>query len=129
MQSEPSRLDRIEQLLDRLASTVATSVATSNERMTRVEENHARAEERMTRFEQKSERDHEQINAELQALSRDVSRLVDTVAAETQQRQELRDATLGIANLLASLDSDRPTILRKLNAIENKVDRLLENQS
>lgn len=48
------------------------------------------------------------------------------------ERRELREATLrldrvveGIANLLSSLDEDRPTILRKLNSIENKVDRLL----
>lgn len=47
-----------------------------------------------------------------------------------EERRELREATLrlgtvveGIANLLSSLDSDRPTILRKLTAIENKVDR------
>lgn len=43
-----------------------------------------------------------------------------------QEREELRQATIGIANLLSSLDEDRPTILRKLNTIENKVDRLLE---
>ncbi len=32
----------------------------------------------------------------------------------------------GIANLVARLDEDRPTVLRKLDAIENKIDRLLE---
>lgn len=32
----------------------------------------------------------------------------------------------GVVNMLSSLDSDRPTVLRKLNSIENKVDRLLE---
>jgi hypothetical protein len=30
------------------------------------------------------------------------------------------------SNNKRALDSDRPTILRKLNSIENKVDRLLE---
>ncbi len=34
----------------------------------------------------------------------------------------------GIANLLVSLDDDRPTILRKLSSIENKLDRLLEQE-
>ncbi len=29
--------------------------------------------------------------------------------------------------MLASFDEDRPTVLRKLNSIENKIDRLLEN--
>ena len=32
----------------------------------------------------------------------------------------------GVVNMLSSLDEDRPTVLRKLNAIERKVDRLLE---
>ena len=45
-----------------------------------------------------------------------------------EEREELRRATIGIANLLASLDSDRPTILRKLNSIENKLDRFLERR-
>ncbi len=40
----------------------------------------------------------------------------------------LADIQNGITNLLARLDDDRPTILRKLNSIEDKVDRLLDNQ-
>jgi chromosome segregation ATPase len=104
VQSEPSRLDRIEAALDRFILATERERIASNER-------------------------HDQLSAELQALSRDVSRLVDTIAEAARERHELREATLGIANLLASLDSDRPTILRKLNAIENKVDRLLDNES
>lgn len=46
---------------------------------------------------------------------------------EETQRQ-LVQTRQGIANLVASLDDDRPTVLRKLNAIENKIARLLENQ-
>ena len=42
------------------------------------------------------------------------------------ERAELRQAMVGIANLISSLDSDRPTILRKLNSIEGEVDRILE---
>jgi hypothetical protein len=41
---------------------------------------------------------------------------------------QLANTTNGIANLLAYLDEDRPTILRRLMTIENKIDRLLENQ-
>ncbi|MCC5624708.1 hypothetical protein [Nostoc sp. CHAB 5715] len=73
--------------------------------------------------------------------SRSIQALADRIAELTfiqqeaiEERRELREATLrlvnvaeGIANLLSSLDSDRPTILRKLNTIENKVDRLLES--
>lgn len=41
------------------------------------------------------------------------------------EREELRQATIAIANLLSSLEENRPTILSKLNKIENKLDRLL----
>jgi DNA topoisomerase VI subunit B len=34
----------------------------------------------------------------------------------------------GLGRMLVSLDDDRPTILRKLNSIENKVDRLLNGE-
>lgn len=73
----------------------------------------------------------------IQSLTDDLVEFKLTVASlheqARQERQELREAILrltsvqeGIANLLSSLDSDRPTILRKLTTIENKVDRLLE---
>jgi exonuclease VII small subunit len=39
--------------------------------------------------------------------------------------QRLTTVQEGVINLLASLDEDRPTVLRKLNSIESKVDRLL----
>ncbi len=49
--------------------------------------------------------------------------------------EELRQATLRIANLTEglanwtrSLDDDRPTILRKLNTIETKLDQVLEGK-
>ena len=57
---------------------------------------------------------------------REVIAQVAQQAAE--ERAELRQAMIGVANLLSSLDSDRPTVLRRLNSIENKVDRLLEQE-
>lgn len=66
----------------------------------------------------------------IQALTDDLVTFRLTVEQDIenarQEREELRQATIGVANLLSSLDSDRPTILRKLNTIENKVDRLLQ---
>ena len=44
---------------------------------------------------------------------------------EENQRQ-LIQTQRGIANLVSSLDEDRPTVLRKLTVIENKVDSLIE---
>jgi hypothetical protein len=46
---------------------------------------------------------------------------------EENQRQIIQTQG-GIANLLASLDEDRPTVLRKLTTIENKIDQILESQ-
>ena len=44
---------------------------------------------------------------------------------EENQRQ-LIQTQRGLANLVSSLDEDRPTLLRKLTVIENKVDSLIE---
>jgi len=44
---------------------------------------------------------------------------------EENQRQ-LIQTQRGVANLVSSLDEDRPTVLRKLTTIENKVDTLIE---
>ncbi len=63
----------------------------------------------------------------IQALADQISEIVHVQAEAQQEREELRQATIGIANLINSLDSDRPTILRRLNTIENKIDQLLEN--
>ena len=44
-----------------------------------------------------------------------------------ENQRKLIQTQRGIANLVSSLDEDRPTVLRKLTSIENKLDRLLEN--
>ena len=49
-----------------------------------------------------------------------IERLEDIAARLTSIEQ-------GQNRMLASIDEDRPTVLRKLNSIENKIDRLLEN--
>lgn len=81
------------------------------------------------------------LEAIVESNSRAIQALADRMAEialvqeeAAEERRELREATLrldrvaeGIVNLFSSLDEDRPTILRKLNSIENnKVDRLLE---
>lgn len=43
-----------------------------------------------------------------------------------ENQRRLIQTQRGIANLVSSLDEDRPTVLRKLTAIENKVDTLIE---
>jgi hypothetical protein len=53
-----------------------------------------------------------------------------------EQVDEIRQAVLrlerveeGLINMMVSLDEDRPTVLRKLTSIENKVDRILSKDN
>jgi hypothetical protein len=65
----------------------------------------------------------------IQALGDDIAEMrlsmQEGFERSLEEREELRQATLGIANLLSHLDEDRPTIFRKLDSIDSKVDRLL----
>lgn len=54
------------------------------------------------------------------------SEITQTTASINEAIQRLTTLNEGVVNMLASLDDDRPTILRKLNSIENKLDELLE---
>lgn len=47
-------------------------------------------------------------------------------AEHQAQMAELRLISQGLVNMLDSIDEDRPTILRKLNSIENKTDVIIE---
>ncbi|BDA72581.1 hypothetical protein CAL7716_067470 [Calothrix sp. PCC 7716] len=62
-------------------------------------------------------------------LTHDIGGLAESGNLALEERAELRRATIGIANLLSSLDSDLPTILRKLNTIENKVSEISDSIS
>lgn len=54
----------------------------------------------------------------------------DEEKAEHQARMEkLERISEGLVNMLDSIDSDRPTILRKLSMIENKADAIIERLS
>ncbi|MGL4617591.1 MAG: hypothetical protein ACRCZS_00800 [Chroococcidiopsis sp.] len=64
----------------------------------------------------------------VESNSRTIQAILGAMAEARVEREELRQATLGIANLLSSLDEDRPTVLRKLSNIETKLDRLLEQE-
>lgn len=84
----------------------------------------------------------EELKQLIESNARTAQAMLDTMAEARLERQELREGMIllqsaverlaniqeGIANLLVSLDDDRPTILRKLTAIENKVDRLLQQE-
>jgi hypothetical protein len=94
--------------LDRFAETVERFIVGADERM-------------------------EELTAVTQAIGRDVAQLVTTQQRSSQELSEamirLADTQEGVVRLLGSLDEDRPTILRKLNTIEVKVDSLLQHQN
>jgi acetyl-CoA carboxylase carboxyltransferase component len=53
-----------------------------------------------------------------------------------EQMDEIRQAMLrlsrveeGLINMVVAIDEDRPTVMRRLTSIENKVDRILEKES
>jgi two-component sensor histidine kinase len=76
----------------------------------------------------------------IESNAKTVQAMLDEIAEARQERQELREGMLQIQNaiaqltniqdritsLLISVDGDRPTILKKLSALETKLDRLLQ---
>ncbi len=95
------RLDRIEALLESVAQRTDSNARTIQGKLD------ARATERLKREEEKAE------HQEQMAVMRNAI-------------QQLVRVELGLANMVAKVDENQPTILRKLTAIENKVDRLIE---
>ena len=105
------RMARIEDAVIRLEDTKAIVNSNSRAIQAMMEQ---QATDRLKREEEKAE--HKQRMARIEDT---VIRLDDTVARlvrieEAQNR------------MLATMDNERPTILRRLMAIENKVDSLIE---
>ena len=65
--------------------------------------------------------DRLRYEARMERLEETVIRLDETIVRLTRIEEAQN-------RMLASMDEDRPTILRKLTAIENKVDRILERE-
>ncbi len=85
----------------------------------------------------------EELKQLIESNAKATQAMLDNMAEARLERQEIREGMVqvqnavvqlinvqsGIAKLLSSLDEDRPTILRKLTAIENKLDRLIETEN
>ncbi len=103
-----ARLDQIENILGRLAVGLeeTRAIANSNSRTIQgiLEQ---LATDKLKREEEKAE------HQEQMAVMRNAI-------------QQLVSVEQGLANMVAKVDENQPTILRKLTAIENKVDRLIE---
>ncbi len=95
------RLDRIEAIVESNSRTIQAMLE-------------QQATDRLKREEEKAQ--HE---ARMRRLEDTVVRLDDTVArlARIEEAQN---------RMLANMDEDRPTVLRRLMSIENKVDSLIE---
>jgi hypothetical protein len=80
------------------------------------------SEERLKRIEAIVESNARAIQAMLEQRVSDRQRLeaLEKIIGHMASLQE------GLTRILSSLDEDRPTILRRLMKIEDKVDRLLE---
>ncbi len=125
MTNSNDRLDRIERTLERLAERDEI-LAIRLERLTLgLEETKARLEE---------------TRAIANSNSRTIQGMLERSESERLEHEEnmgvMRDAIQRLIRLeeaqnrmLVGLDEDRPIILRKLNVIENKVDRILDRTS
>jgi len=76
----------------------------------------------------------------IETNAKTVQAMLDEISEARHERQELREGMIQlqnavaqltniqdkITNLLVAVDGDRPTILKKLSAIETKLDLLLQ---
>ncbi len=109
--SSNNRLDRIENILDRLTVGLEETKAIAN--------SHSRAIQAMMEQQATERLRHEERMASLE------ENLVET----RQLMARMAETQSGLTKILINYDEDRPTILRRLMAIENKVDRILERDS
>lgn len=100
----------------------------TDEELKQLVEGNARAIEALTDDASETRRtmaeNDRRFRAGLEEFSQKVQAFADWVVESTRQaqaeREELRRVSLGIANLLASLDEDRPTVLRNLTRSKPK---------
>ncbi len=94
----------------------------TDEELRQLVESNARAIQAMIEQRATDRLEHEERIAALEALSRQHQERMSFLE-ETQRM--VSQTQRGIANLVGSLDEDRPTVLRKLTTIENKIDQIL----
>ena len=75
-----------------------------------IETSRLHAEAERQRIEARIEADRQRADRRQQALQETIDRLAKVVG--------------GVANLAVSLDSDRPTVLRRLDSLESKIERI-----
>lgn len=83
----------------------------TNEELKQLAESNARAVQAMIEQRATDKLEHEERIARLEDLALRLTRI-----EEAQNR------------MLSSIDEDRPTVLRKLTTIENKIDQIIESR-
>lgn len=82
---------------------------------------------------------NEELEQLSQSIARGVQAMMEQRATDKLEHDErmrfleenqrlILQTQKGIANLVSSLDEDRPTVLRKLTTIENKIDQIIESR-
>ncbi len=142
------RLNRIESILERVAlkqeagereTQAIRSLVESNSRAieaTReLTESNSRAIEATRELTESNSRAIETTQKLTESNSRAIEAMIDQRVTDRLRIQRLEELSAsvakvqeGLSRMLASLDDDRPTILRKLNSIENKIDRIIEDK-
>jgi ubiquinone biosynthesis protein UbiJ len=110
-----------DETLDKFASTVATAITASNERMTRIEQDGERSkresDERLTRIEQLVESNNRFLEAfteRVDRLAQKVDRLTDNTDRVIQQ----------MAASTSNANQERMDVTTRLSAITRKVDAI-----
>ena len=91
--------------------------------------------DRLTRIEAIVESNSRAIQAIMEQQATDrlrheerMARLEENLVETRQLMARVVETQSGLTRILINHDQDRPTILRRLMAIENKVDRILERE-
>ena len=81
---------------------------------------------------------NEELEQRSQSIARGVQAMMEQRVDKLKHDERMRflaenqhlipQTQRGIANLVGSWDEDRSTVLRKLTAIENKIDRIVEGK-
>jgi len=120
MTNSSDRLDRIETILERITLKQEAAERETKAIRSLVESNSLAIEETRKLTESNSRA----ILAMIDQRTTDRLR-IERLEQLTESVAKVQE---GMSRMLASIDEDRPTILRKLNTIENKIDRLIEDK-
>ncbi|NBD31699.1 MAG: hypothetical protein GVY17_01665 [Cyanobacteria bacterium] len=91
----------------------------------------------LEQLKQRTNVSEEVARTELRQFIRSNARAIEAIGQKLRQgiqsNQELltriNETNEGLARMFASLDEDRPTLLRRLNSIEQKLDQIIDQNN